>query len=558
MKLPYLTITVCLAALTSPLCFAQSDASDLGKLKAQLAEQQRQIEALKKSLTETEKTIENLSKAQVDTQAALDAATTAIKNDRAAASTAPAGPTKLGGDLASTAPILSPPPPAAPREPFQTPAPAAPLQLQLGDITIMPVGFMDLTAVWRDKNAASGIGSNFASIPYANTAAGHLTEYRFSPQNSRIGFRIDGDWKGAHFIGYNEFDFLGTSGNNAMGVTNGAFVPRIRLYWVDVKKDNFEFLAGQSWSMLTPNRKGLSPLPGDIFYSQAMDVNYIAGLTWTRQPGVRFIYHPNDKVALGLAFENPNQYIGGSAGAPTVTLPSALSAVGGAQLDNTTGSPLSTPNLHPDIIVKLAFDPSSHAHFEVAGIERTFKIYNPNTAQTFTTAGGGGSVNGNFEIVKNFRLITNNYWSDGGGRYLFGTAPDLVLRSNGAISPIHAGGINAGFEATMKNTLWFAYYGGIYIGRDVSIDTNGGLIGYGYRGSANNNNRSIQEGTFGLVQTFWKDPKYGALSLIAQYEFANRNPWFVAAGTPKSAHDNTIYIDVRYTLPGGAPATPKL
>jgi len=123
----------------------------------------------------------------------------------------------------------SPPPPDP-----QAAAPAsAPLQIQLGDITIMPVGFMDATAVWRDKNAASSIGSNFGNIPYNNVAAGHLTEYRFSPQNSRLGFRIDGNWKGARFLAYNEFDFLGTSGSNAIGVTNGAFVPRLRLFWVD-------------------------------------------------------------------------------------------------------------------------------------------------------------------------------------------------------------------------------------------------------------------------------------------------------------------------------------
>ena len=43
------------------------------------------------------------------------------------------------------------------------------------------------------------------------------------------GFRVDADLKGAHFIGYNEFDFLETAGSNNLGVTNGAFVPRIRL-----------------------------------------------------------------------------------------------------------------------------------------------------------------------------------------------------------------------------------------------------------------------------------------------------------------------------------------
>ena len=65
-----------------------------------------------------------------------------------------------------------------------------------------------------DKNAASSMGSNFGSVPYNNTVAGNLSEFHFSQQNSRLGFRADGDWKGVHFIGYNEFDFNGTSGAN--------------------------------------------------------------------------------------------------------------------------------------------------------------------------------------------------------------------------------------------------------------------------------------------------------------------------------------------------------
>src|SRR5213596_311078 len=48
---------------------------------------------------------------------------------------------------------------------------------------------------------------------------------------------------------------------------------------------------------------------------------------------------------------------------------------------------------------------------------------NPNTDRHFTDVGGGGSINANVEVVKNFRLVTNNYWSDGGGRYLFGQVP---------------------------------------------------------------------------------------------------------------------------------------
>ena len=99
------------------------------------------------------------------------------------------------------------------------------------------------------------------------------------------------------------------------------------------RKGKMEFLAGQSWSMLTPNRKGISPLPGDIFYSQVFDVNYMAGLTWTRQPGMRVLFHPSDKVTFGFSAENPDQYIGGYAGGSAIVLPSSFTSLSGTQLD---------------------------------------------------------------------------------------------------------------------------------------------------------------------------------------------------------------------------------
>ena len=514
--------------------------ADIAKLKAQLEAQKKQIEQLQAALDAQMKMLDQVSEAQPQHKMA-----------------------NLG-EVASTTPMLPSAPPApAPARGFNPPAPQAaaaeassPLQLKIGDTTIMPVGFMDLTASWKDKNAGGSLGSNFGSIPFNNAATSKLSEFRFSPQNSRIGFRVDGNWKGAHFIGYNEFDFLGTSGAFNMSVTNGAFVPRIRLYWVDVRKGEWEVLGGQSWSMLTPNRKGLSALPGDLFFSQVVDVNYVIGLTWTRQPGVRFIYHPTDKVAFGVSFENPDQYIGGSGGGPTVTLPSALSSLANSQLDNATGSVQNIPNVHPDIIAKLAFDPNSHVHFEIAGIERTFKVWNPATNTYSTKAAGGGSINGNFELAKNFRFVTNNYWSDGGGRYLFGNAPDLVVRSDGSISPIHSGGTIQGFETVInKNWLLYGYYSGIYVGRNVALDANGATrVGYGYTGSANSNNRYVQEITLGFNQTLWKDAKYGALNLMGQYMYLFREPWYVAANAPKATHDNTIFVNLRYTLPGGAPA----
>jgi len=534
---------------------AAATPADIAKLKAQLDQQQKQIEQLMAALAAQRQMLEQ---AGLATPAADQVQQHITPPDRLIASTTPM--------------VLPPVPPAPSPDPWASPAQAqaqaaapaeasSPLQLKLGNVTIMPVGFMDFTTFWRDKDAASSMGSNFGSVPYNNAVQGNLSEFHFSNQNSRLGFRVDGNWKGAHFIGYNEFDFNGTSGSTSLAVSNGAIVPRLRLYWLDVRKGSIEFLAGQSWSMLTPNRKGLSALPSDLFYSQVIDINYIAGLTWTRQPGLRILFHgPQDKVNFGISVEQADQYIGNSGGGGTITLPSALSGLVPTQLDsagNISGaSYLQSPTLTPDIIAKVAFDPSSRFHFELGGILSSFKTATLAAPWSHHTTTGEGLTFGlNAGIAKNVRFVASGLLSDGEGRYMFGAAPDIIVRADGSLSALHADGWVSGLEGTFKNTLLYAYYSGDYIGRNVAIDANGtSLIGYGYHGAANSQNRSIQEITFGFNQTIWKDAKYGAVNLMGQYEYLMRLPWYVAVNAPKGTHDNTIYFNVRYTLPGGAPA----
>jgi hypothetical protein len=553
MKITKYTLMLCFVVWASlPVSMAQgSDPNEIEKLKAKLAEQQKQIDTLVQALKDQQATLDGMSKP-------------------AAAPAAQAAAPQGGALMASSTPMLSPTPasPAVPKLSPPAPAPQAaaadqpsPLQLKLGNIGITPVGFLDATGVWRSKAAGSGIGSNFGSIPFDNAVpGGKLNEFRFSPQNSRVGFRVDGNWKGTQFLNYLEMDFLGTGAANNIGITNGAFVPRLRLWWLSMRKGGWEVLGGQSWSMFTANRKGISALPGDIFYGQEFDVNYLIGMPWTRQPGFRVLYHgTGDKVTLGLSAENPNQYMGGYGGGGQIVLPAALSAVGGTQLDNGSASFLSTPNVAPDLIAKLAFDPNSRVHFEVGGIARFFKIYNTSTGQsnsgrTSSASGGGGEINANFEVAKGIRLIANNQYGDGIGRYFFGNAPDLVVRADGSLSPIHTFTTVEGVEATIQKTLLYFYYGGIYIGKNVAVDTNGSLVGWGYTGSSNGQNRSVDEFTFGINQTLWKSPAYGAVNMMLQYEYATRTPWYVAPSALNHASDHTVYFDLRYTLPGSPPA----
>lgn len=533
-----------LPLLLASTSFAQDASDDMTRLKARVAEQQRQIEELTRRL-------DALTKPQQPGR--VEAATESNAAGNAAHSS-----TRLL--VASTTPIF-PSTPSPSGSPIIAPQPSGsdtsnPLQLRLGDAMITPVGFMDMTSVTRSTNPGSGIGTNFGSIPYGNTQAGSLTESRLSIQNSRIGGRIDTGYKDLNIIGYWESDFLGQIGNPPNGgiaVTSNSYPLRLRLYWVDLQKGGWEFLAGQSWSLATPNRRSVSPLPGDVFYTQDMDVNYQLGLTWSRVPSFRAAYHFSDKAVFALALENSEPYVGGGNGGSAIIAPAAIAGILGTQVNN-GASVISAPALHPDIIAKLAFDPSSRAHFEIVGIETTAKIANPASTplyQTSTKAGGGLEFNLNVELFKGFRLVDNNYWNSGAGRYIFGQAPDFVIRPDGTLSNVHSASTVAGFEATAHNTLFYGYYGGVYISRNTGYDATGKLIGYGPIAS-DGQNRSIQEFTIGTNTTLAKSPRWGALNLITQYSYVVRNPWLVSGTSPEDAHVNMGFIDLRYTLPGAA------
>jgi hypothetical protein len=535
---------------------------------------------------------------------------------------------KLGGTSSES---VSAPAPASPSAPAATPvsttsaspvAPAAkstmammapqkeqesPLFFKIGGAEFYPLGFMDLTNVWRSNTVGTGIGTGFNSVPFANTTAGHVSEDRFSAQNSRIGLRTHAKFGDADVTGYLEADFLGFIPPNGYDTSNSNSL-RMRLYWVDYKKGMFEVLGGQSWTFLTPNRNGLSAMPGDLFYSQDVDTNYQLGLTWARQAGVRFILHPNTHFAMGLSIENPQQTCPSG-----VVLPPGAPVNYGSQCDTNSGSITGTgassntgsvANLHPDVIVKTSYDggpENHHVHFDVAGLFRSFKTVNlitslPNTnltnanTSTDTIHGGGVAGTAYVELVKNFRFIGTAFYSSGGGRYIASTAgPDFIVKPDGTLSGVKSGSGIAGFEYQVNpKTVLYGYYSGAYFGRDVNavvstapatgagasgtctVTTN---FGYGFGpgtsvlnpgatgtcaapgGSNNNANRYMYEPTVGIHYTMWRNPNYGDLRLMTQFSYASRAPWFVNAPSTAiptnlpTAHSMMVFIDLRYDLP---------
>lgn len=506
--------------------------AELGRQRERIAELERLVEQQGRALDELRN--------QVRTLAAVP----------------PAQPPAEISATGATVPAIRPAPPvsALPQK-QETPEPG-PLSFRIGSAYLTPFGFMDLTSAWRSNATGSAISTNFGAVPFGNTTAGNLSEFRLSTQNSRIGSRVDTIVQGARVIGYWESDFLGFfPGNGA--VTSNPDTFRMRLYWIDIRQGKWELMGGQSWSLMTPGRKGISPIPGDLFYSQVVDTNYQLGLTWSRDPQLRVVYHPHNSVAAAISMENPEQYIGGSGGGGLITIPSAYVAPYQGQLNN-GGTTLGVPNLHPDVVAKVAFDPKLKSgralHFELGGTERTFRVWNPLAARSFTATGLGAQANLGVELVKGLYLVSNNYWSAGGGRWIFGQAPDVIVRADGSLSPVRSGSNVSGFEYTKNSTLVYGYYGVVYVGRNTTVDKDTGrFAGYGYPGSPTAQNRALQESTFGFTRTFWKDTKYGALALMGQYSFLSRRPWSVSSGQPTSAQTHMVFFNLRYTLPGAVP-----
>ena len=530
--------------------------------------------------TELEAEIEQLRaliKEQADQLAAMKAAMSNARSANAAApNAAPANSAPAAGSTVTSSDVTtaSAASPALAPAAAGTPAGAAaqnntgehsPLSFKIGDALFTPGGFMDFAGIFRTTGTGNGIGTTFNSLPYNNNLpiAG-TNETRFSAQNSRISLKVDAPVASGQITGYVEADFLGLIAANA-NVTSNSDSLRLRLYFGDYRRGKWEVLAGQDWSMLTPSRKGLGVMPADVFYTQNEDTNYQVGLPWSRQPQFRVMYHPNDQWTLGVSVENPDELL-----TTLVTTPTAFTPFAG-QLDATSGATLATPptpNYLPDIIAKVAYDHMMDGklfHIEASGLFSEFRIYTPSsilgtpTLQGVTNraSGGGGSVNLNLELVKILHLIANTFFSDGGGRYLLGSGPDLVVKQLTTTSPflpslVHAysgiGGLE--YQAT-KNTLLDFYYGGAYYGRNVQVNPVSGLpnIGYGFAGSSNSNNRIISEYTVGWTQTMWGNPNYGNLKLITQASYLSRSPWFLTAGAPKDAHLFLVYTALRYTLP---------
>ena len=192
LKIVVVLITVSLTLLSHSNVFAQDSSTpnqeEINKLKALVADQQKRIDKLERTVDDQRKLLE---------QALHIPAQIPLNEDQ----TIPRSRDVRDGTSEE-------PPPVSPTRKTSADE-SAPLSIRIGKVSVTPYGFVDLTTIYRDKDVASGISTNFANIPFSNTITGQLSELRFTAQNTRLGARFDTHRFGADFLGLIETDFAG-------------------------------------------------------------------------------------------------------------------------------------------------------------------------------------------------------------------------------------------------------------------------------------------------------------------------------------------------------------
>jgi hypothetical protein len=458
--------------------------------------------------------------------------------------------------------------------------------------------FIEFATVNRTRATGSDIPTAFSSIPFVGADAGHLSEFEATGRQSRLALSFKGKIPNADLQAYYELDWLGTgitSNNNQ----SNSYVMRERQLWAQAAlHGGLTVTAGQQWSLATETRHALDEktevLPNTI------DPNYNVGFVWMRQPSLRVVQSfDNNKAWAGISVEaaqtltpscvstaNTTTTTGGVTTTTAVGCPTnyVLGAVGtGGGLYNATAA--YSANLAPDLIAKLAFEPS-FGHFEVFGITRFFRnrVYPGGAIPPYNDTTVGGGVGGGFRTAvmnKKVELALHGLYGDGTGRYASAQLSDTTLRPDAQLALLHnsAGLGEVIVHATPRFDIYADWgyeeagrrifrYGNSFEGyglhtqndtgcytENLTIPTTAGTyppapVGFEPASPTNcgGSNKDVTEGTAGYDYYFYKGPM-GRFRTGLQYSWIERALWSGSTGTSPKAIDNVIETNVRYYLP---------
>ena len=154
----------------------------------------------------------------------------------------------------------TPPPQTVRSQPDETKSAAGPAAFRFKGLTLTPGGFLDSTVLVRTRNENADMATSYSAIPLDGSSNANLSELRGTVRMSRLSLLIQGASGNTKLRGYLETDFLGAA-PTANYVQSSSWTPRLRQAWTQVEwPSGWTITAGQMWSLLTTNRRGMANL----------------------------------------------------------------------------------------------------------------------------------------------------------------------------------------------------------------------------------------------------------------------------------------------------------
>ncbi len=326
-----------LAAFAGALSASPAAAQDAATLQQQIQQLQNQFQQQIQQLRDQLKKVQadaarDRQKAQQAQQAqgaaqSQAAATAAAQAQAAAVAQAQAAAAAAQASAQAAALKVAALPPPSP--------PLPPGQFRVGGVTVTLGGFAAVEGVYRSRNEAASIDTNFnGNIPLPNSPNYHIPEFRETAQQSRFSLLAQAQPDAATTLtSYMETDFLsaGTSSNSNQ---SNSYTLRLRQFfgaW-DNTDLGLHIEGGQGWSLATMNRIGMLPRQENV--PLTIDAQYVVGFDWARQAEFRVVKDFDDhKLWAGLSLEEPQTIFGGSAGPNCLTGANTSTGIGGGTLE---------------------------------------------------------------------------------------------------------------------------------------------------------------------------------------------------------------------------------
>jgi len=369
--------------------------------------------------------------------------------------------------------------PQASAQPSGSSAPQSPA-IQAGPISLLFGGFTELAAIYRNRQEAADVGSNFnTAIPYPQSPLHSIPEFRMSARQSRLSLLAQGQpYNGAKAEAYFEMDFLGAAPTANSNESNSYNLRMRNIYGRFTTDGGFYLLAGQNWSLLTLQKKGMDPRDENV--PLTIDAQYVPGFTWTRNAQVRVVSAIGDAFHIGLSAESPQALLPSGSQQPNAPPTAAIVSTPGGSLYSSTNNYTLDPA--PDVILKMSLDPG-FGHYEIEGLGRAFKSVIASTAENNTIYGGGVGAGVILPLVP--RVLTfqaSGLVGHGVGRYGSAQLPDVTLKPDGTLAalPGYEALVGLSFLPTPDFNLYL--YGGREEVKETSYEAvvNGKTEGFGY------------------------------------------------------------------------------